>query len=112
MIFIECSKNAPKLLTDHELFWIKVMNLLIEMTLYVENRIVGQMTRAPRDTSRGFSKQLEECLISLCRELGAPIPLWLSKNTKEFASFHQTLFTREQFDEQVLFDRMMLRMLS
>ena len=83
----------------------------IEMTVYVQKHRRAS-DRSPRDLSQGFSKQLEECLLSLCRALSVPIPLWLSKNTKEFASFHLTLFSPEQFDERVTFDRMVLRMLE
>lgn len=84
----------------------------IQMTLYVQNHIVAQGEVTASDPSLGLSKQVEYCLLSLCRQFNAPIPLWLQKNTKEFASFHQTLFFPEQFDETVSFDRMQLKLLE
>jgi len=53
---------------------------------------------------------LEEGLISLCRELDIPVPLWLNKNTSEFARYRKTFFDRDQFIEDVKFDRFELRM--
>ncbi|MGI6077617.1 MAG: hypothetical protein ACOYCB_05555 [Fastidiosipilaceae bacterium] len=81
----------------------------LEMTLYTQNHIVGRETTRPNDLTQSFSKQVEECLLALCKALNAPIPLWLRKNTKEFAMFHQTIFFPEQFNEKVNFDRMVLR---
>ena len=52
-----------------------------------------------------FHKCLEESFLLLCKELGIPIPLWLRKNTKEFACFHKTFFPRDQFLEPMNFDR-------
>ncbi len=67
------------------------------------------------DIERGelsFSAVLERCLIALCRALDIPIPLWLDKNTREFARFHQTLFFAGQFTETVYFDRFQIRWLE
>lgn len=64
-----------------------------------------------RDESRRFVSRLEECLRSLCRELAIPIPIWMKKNTGEFARFHQTVFVDEQFHEPVAFDRFQIRLL-
>lgn len=52
-----------------------------------------------------FSKELEEGLILVCRELDIPVPMWLSKNTHEFAAFRQTIFYAEQYNQSVAFDR-------
>jgi hypothetical protein len=62
--------------------------------------------------SQSFTKCLEQCLVALCRSLEIPIPLWLEKNTKEFARFHQTLFFDGQFTEPVKFDRFQIRWLE
>ena len=58
-----------------------------------------------------FVKELENALILLCRELDCPIPLWLSKNTHEFAAFRQTVFFSDQFTEKVQFDRFQIHLL-
>lgn len=56
-----------------------------------------------------YTDRLEECLVLLCRELGTPVPLWLKKNTREFARFRRTFFFSGQFDEKVGFDRFEIR---
>ena len=41
------------------------------------------------------------------------VSLWLSKNTREFAQFHQTTFFEDQFsDNKVPFDRFMIRLIG
>ncbi len=52
-----------------------------------------------------FHQTMTEALLALCRELHTPLPLWLPKNSREIARFRQTIFTPEQFDEEVAFDR-------
>ena len=50
---------------------------------------------------------------AVCREMNVPFPLWLSKNTREFAQFHQTTFFEDQFsDNKVPFDRFMIRLIG
>ncbi|MCX7843441.1 MAG: hypothetical protein N2489_10315 [Clostridia bacterium] len=61
------------------------------------------------DDTAAFRDRLEECFISLCAELDVPVPLWLKKNTKEFAAYRRTFFTPEQFLEEVTFDRLEIR---
>jgi len=74
-------------------------------------RIADTIVEIP-DQSDSFVKQLEKCLILLCRELEVPIPLWMEKNTHEFAAFHQTMFFEEQFTEKVNFNRFQIRLLK
>ena len=59
-----------------------------------------------------FSKELEETLILLCADMDIPIPMWLSKNTHEFAVFRQTIFFSEQYNQKVNFDRFQMRLLE
>ena len=59
-----------------------------------------------------FVKALDEALVLLCREMNVPFPLWLSKNTREFAQFHQTTFFEDQFSDKVPFDRFMIRLIG
>ena len=60
--------------------------------------------------SLSFRDALEECLIRLCAELDIPVPLWLQKNTTEFARYRRTFFTNEQFVEKVSFDKFEIRL--
>lgn len=72
-----------------------------------------QVTEATRPPSEErFVKQLERCLVDLCHQMNVPIPLWLEKNTHEFARFHQTIFFDGQFTEPVPFDRFQIRWLE
>lgn len=82
------------------------LGLAVQMTLYSQNIVVGQSSLMLYEHAKGLSKSIEVALVALCKALAAPIPLWLDKNTREFAQFHQTLFFPEQFDEPVSFDRM------
>lgn len=59
-----------------------------------------------------FQKQLENSLVEVCGRLGIPVPLWLSKNTREFARFKWTTFHDDQFLEPVMFDRFEIRLMD
>jgi hypothetical protein len=84
----------------------------LEGTVFRANLTIADIVIEQPDSPGSFVKQLETCLIKLCRELEIPIPLWLDKNTKEFARFHQTIFFEEQFTEKVNFNRFQIRMLK
>lgn len=83
--------------------------MILEGSLYTSNIMIAQVTVEVEAGDQRFSKVVEACLLKLVRELNIPIPLWLSKNTKEFAHFHQTLFFRESFAETVKFDRFRIK---
>ena len=57
-------------------------------------------------------KDLEWCFVNLCKQLDIPMPLWLKKNTKEFARFRQTIFFEEQFTEKIEFNRFQINLLK
>jgi hypothetical protein len=61
------------------------------------------------DDNTSFRDRLEECLIGLCKELDIQVPLWLKKNTKEFVQYRTTFFAKEQFVEDIKFDKFELR---
>lgn len=83
--------------------------MILEGSLYMSNIMVAQATVEVENGDQRFSKVVETCLLRLVRELDIPIPLWLTKNTKEFARFHQTIFFRESFSETVKFDRFRIK---
>ncbi len=74
--------------------------------LFFQGKIVKDALVKPSNSEASFHDQLEECLLVLCKELDTPVPLWMKKNTKEFASFRKTWFDKEQFMENVWFDRL------
>lgn len=63
------------------------------------------------DSSLTFVDALEECIIKLCKEMDIPVPIWMKKNTHEFAVFRKTFFTSEQFAEEVNFDKFEITLL-
>lgn len=57
-----------------------------------------------------FQQQLEHCFIELCRNMGISVPMWIGKNTREFARYRRTTFNADQFLEKVSFDRFEIRL--
>ena len=82
----------------------------LEGKLFKANVVVQVFIMDYTNDKLTFVKELENTLILLCRELEIPIPLWLSKNTHEFAAFRQTVFFSDQFTEKVRFDRFQIRL--
>lgn len=52
-----------------------------------------------------FVDVLEEGLISICRQMDIEVPIWLDKNTNEFARYRKTIFLKDQFVDEVIFDK-------
>lgn len=84
--------------------------MVLEGRLFVANRMTEIKEVVTEDNNESFSKNLEQALILLCHELSIPTPMWMKKNTHEFAAFHQTLFFADQFTEKVRFDRFQITM--
>ncbi len=61
------------------------------------------------DSSGGYQDRLERLLVMVSHELGTSVPMWLSKNTREYVQFRRTSFGGDQFFDPVLFDRMEIR---
>ena len=59
-----------------------------------------------------FRDKLEQCLLAFCKEADVPVPLWLTKNSRELGRFGKTAFLREQFVESVKFDRLEIKILE
>ena len=83
--------------------------MTLEGRLFVANRMTEIKEVTTEDTDASYAKRLEKALIELCRQLDVPVPMWMKKNTKEFAAFGQTIFFREQYTEKVRFDRFQIR---
>ena len=86
--------------------------MVLEGRIFWENRILAIKTVSIDEGDEGFSRVLEAALIELCRQMDIPAPIWLSKNTKEFAAFHQTIFFADQYTDAVKFDKFQIKMLS
>ena len=84
----------------------------LEGRVFRANLLLSNITVEQPDTGEKFVPQLERCLIELCHSMDIPIPLWMKKNTHEFACFHQTVFFAEQFTETIRFDRFQINWLD
>jgi len=82
----------------------------LEGRLFLGNRMTEIYSVEMKDDDRPVSQRLEEALIELCRIADIPVPMWMKKNTGEFAAFRQTIFFREQYTDKVRFDRFQIRM--
>lgn len=74
--------------------------------MFFQGKIARENHVKPSNADASFHDQLEECFITLCKEMEIPVPLWMKKNTAEFANFRKTWFDKEQFMEKVWFDRL------
>ncbi len=83
----------------------------VEGKLFVSGRSLQEAVVEGGGEGAGLARDLDACLRALCRELGIPHPVWLPKNTREFARFRQTVFFEGQFTEKVPFDRFQIRWL-
>ena len=85
------------------------VSLTLEGRLFVANRMTEIKTVTTEDTDASYAKCLEKALVELCRQMDIPVPMWMKKNTREFAAFGQTIFFAEQYTEKVRFDRFQIR---
>ncbi len=83
----------------------------LEGRLFLGNRALRDAVAEAGGEGAGIAKDLDTCLRMLCRDLEIPTPIWLGKNTREFARFHQTVFFEGQFTDRVPFDRFQIRWL-
>lgn len=84
----------------------------VEIRTFLGDRLLHIVT-VPMETGEAdFSERLEHSLIAACRKLNAPLPIWMSRNTREFVAFRQTMFFADQFMERTPFDRLQLRLLQ
>jgi len=83
----------------------------LEGRLFRQNLIIREAIVEQPETGVRFIKVLDDALIQLCRQIDSPLPIWLEKNTHEFARFRQTIFFDGQFTEKTDFDRFQIRLL-
>ncbi len=57
-----------------------------------------------------LSKSLDVALVNLCHRLNLPNLTWLSKNTREFSHYRQTIFFPEQFAEPIDFSQFQIKL--
>ncbi len=64
------------------------------------------------DDEGSYQDRLEKCLVEICRLMAIEVPLWLTKNTREYVAFRRTSFNADQFFNPVLFERFEIRVES
>ena len=84
----------------------------LEGKLFRANLLIADAVAERAEETGSFVKDLEACLLQLCRDLEVPIPIWMEKNTHEFARFRQTIFFEEQFTDKVQFNRFQIKLLK
>jgi len=85
--------------------------LTLNGKLFLEGRIIKEMSSDTPEEGLSFRDKLEKCLLDVCSGLDIPVPLWLKKNTRELAIFRRTFFTNEQFMEKVWFDKFEIKLI-
>lgn len=80
--------------------------------LYKGASILDEKTVAVDDGTGTYQDRLEKCLVELCAQLGIEVPLWLTKNTREYVRFRRTSFNADQFFNTVYFDRFEIRIVE
>ncbi|MDO4876022.1 MAG: hypothetical protein Q3987_01420 [Oscillospiraceae bacterium] len=82
----------------------------LEGRLFIANRMSEiKEVETPDNEDEAYSVRLERALVELCRQMDIPVPMWMKKNTREFAAFRQTIFFKEQYTEKVRFDRFQIK---
>ena len=82
----------------------------LEGRLFIANRMTEiKEVETPDNEGEAYSVRLERALVELCRQMDIPVPMWMKKNTREFAAFRQTIFFKEQYTEKVRFDRFQIK---
>lgn len=59
-----------------------------------------------------YQDKLEYCLMELCRKLNIEVPMWLTKNTREYVRYRRTSFYADQFFNPVMFERFEIKLES
>ncbi len=73
--------------------------------LIKSGKLLKEAWAVPDNENGIFHDQLEECLISVCKQLDIEVPIWLKKNTTEFGIYRKTSFNSDHFGESITFDR-------
>lgn len=85
----------------------RMIGKLIKGTMTLEEKVYEI-----DDGEGSYQDRLEKCLLEMCKLLSIEVPLWLSKNTREFANFRRTSFNADQFFNPVIFERFEIKVES
>ncbi len=73
--------------------------------LIKHGKLLKEAWAEPENPEGDFRDHLEECLISVCKQLDIEVPIWLKKNTTDFGIYRKTSFNSDHFGESIDFDR-------
>lgn len=82
--------------------------MVLLATSYLGEKILKQEMVRIDDELFSHADKLEAGLRFLCQQIDCSFPLWLSKNTREWSKYRQTVFFAEQFLDKVGFDSLHL----
>lgn len=85
----------------------KMSGKLLKGTTILDEKVVEA-----DDEEGSYQDRLEKCLMELCGMLAIEIPIWLTKNTREYVRFRRTSFNADQFLNRVHFDRFEIRIIG
>jgi len=80
--------------------------------LYKGPALLDEKIVEVNDDDGTYQDRLEKCLVTLCGMLSIEVPIWLSKNTREYVRFRRTSFNADQFFNPVYFDRFEIRLME
>jgi hypothetical protein len=77
------------------------------------NRIVKTNTVELKDSNvfyNDFRSDFESLFLKMCRDFDIPVPVWLSKNTKELSRYRKTFFSKDHFIGDISFDEFIIKL--
>ncbi len=80
--------------------------------LYKGSSVLDERVVDVDDDEGTYQDRLEKCLFEVCRLLAIEVPIWLTKNTREYVRFRRTSFNADQFFNAVHFDRFEIRIME
>lgn len=73
----------------------------------LENRAIKDIT-AEANLGKGYQADLQECIMEICDKFDIEKPYWLKNNVKEYNQRRKTSFTKENFIEEIQFDKFVI----
>ena len=75
--------------------------------LLLDNRAIKDIT-AEADLGKGYQEDLKACIMEICENFDIEKPYWLNNNVKEYNQRSKTSFTKENFIEEIDFDKFII----
>lgn len=79
--------------------------------LYKDNKIIKDAV-VTSDIEGTYQDSLKACITELCYKFDIPKPYWLKSNLNEYNRRSKTSFTKDNFMEELFFDKFVISELS